>query len=256
VAADLAKQNNLPFANVHDVMMDTMAKAKAKYGPNYPFAGGDGVHPTSSGHLVMAYAFLKAMGCDGDIGTITVDLANGKAQATQGHKVLSSSASQVEIESSRYPFCFWGNPSDPNATAGIVEFFPFNQDLNRLKLVITNAPVGQVKITWGSVSRNYSSDDLAKGINLAADFKQNPFTAQFMKLREAIRRKQEFETTLYKTFLAGANQMQSILKEENPQSTAYDELCTAMLKHDGRLAAGLATEITPVTHTIQIEPVK
>ncbi len=28
--------------------------------------GRDGVHPDRNGHLVMAYAFLKALGCDGN----------------------------------------------------------------------------------------------------------------------------------------------------------------------------------------------
>ena len=52
-------------------MEDVMTKAKAKYGKQYALAGeADGVHPDENGHLVMAYAFLKALGCDGDIGTI------------------------------------------------------------------------------------------------------------------------------------------------------------------------------------------
>ncbi len=42
-------------------MIDAMAKAKLKYGKEYNVAGGDGVHPNRNGHLVMAYAFLKAL---------------------------------------------------------------------------------------------------------------------------------------------------------------------------------------------------
>src|SRR5262249_3288161 len=156
------------FADVHATMLDVMTKAKAKYGEDYPLAGKDGVHPSPNGHLVMAYAFLKALGCDGNIGTITVDLAANKADATDGHKILSTKDGLVEIESSRYPFCVAGDPKDPEATAGIVEFFPFHQDLNRLMLVVTNPGAEKIKVTWGGATREYSAADAAKGINLAA----------------------------------------------------------------------------------------
>ena len=68
------QEEGVVFANVLDPMIDVMTKAKAKYGHDYHLAGGDGVHPDRNGHLVMAYAFLKALGCDGNIGSITVDL--------------------------------------------------------------------------------------------------------------------------------------------------------------------------------------
>ena len=40
----------------------------------------DGVHPAANGHLIMAYAFLKGLGCDGNVGTITLDLAGNHAR--------------------------------------------------------------------------------------------------------------------------------------------------------------------------------
>src|SRR4051812_39360045 len=125
IAKQVAADEGVGFADVHAVMMNVMTQAKAKYGDGYPVAGGDGVHPQPNGHLVMAYAFLKALGCDGNIGTVTVDLAGSKAEATEGHKVLSAAAGTVQLESSRYPFCFSGDPKDPNATTGVIEFMPF-----------------------------------------------------------------------------------------------------------------------------------
>ncbi len=89
VARQVAQEEGVAFANVLDPMIDVMTKTKAKYGRDYHLAGGDGVHPDRNGHLVMAYAFLKALGCDGNIGSITVDLKQGQAEASDGHKVLS-----------------------------------------------------------------------------------------------------------------------------------------------------------------------
>jgi lysophospholipase L1-like esterase len=95
------------FADVHAQMMDTMARVKAVLGEQYPVAGNqDGVHPLPNGHLVMAYAFLKAMGFDGNIGRITWDAGTGQSEATEGHRVVASNNGEVTIESTRYPFCF------------------------------------------------------------------------------------------------------------------------------------------------------
>ena len=76
-----------------------MTKAKAKYGKDYHVGGDDGVHPDRNGHLVMAYAFLRALGCDGDIGTISVDLGKNTATATDGHKIQSVKDGSVEVVS-------------------------------------------------------------------------------------------------------------------------------------------------------------
>ena len=107
----MAQSHDVLFADVITPMIEVMSKAKEKYGKTYHLAGGDGVHPDRNGHLVMAYAFLKALGCDGNLGEISVDLAGGKAEASGGHKVLSYDAGTVEIESTRYPFCFEGDPT-------------------------------------------------------------------------------------------------------------------------------------------------
>ncbi len=114
----MAREQGVVFADVYDPMMTAMTKAKAKYGRNYHLAGRDGVHPDRNGHLVMAYAFLKALGCDGNIGTITVDLPSDKAEASEGHKILSCAKGQIEVESSKYPFCFYGDPAQTGSTRG------------------------------------------------------------------------------------------------------------------------------------------
>ena len=140
ISREVAAENGVTFVDVHSLMLDAMAKAKAKYGSGYMVAGADGIHPGENGHVIMAYAFLKALGCSGDIGTITVDAKSGKAEATAGHAVVSAANGVVEIESTRYPFCFYGKPEDPAATSGMIEFLPFNQELNRYLLVVKNAP--------------------------------------------------------------------------------------------------------------------
>jgi len=71
-------------------------------------SGKDGVHPGWAGHVVMAYAFLKAMGLDGGIGTFTVDMAADQASVSDGHTLDSFTNNTLTITSRRYPFCATG----------------------------------------------------------------------------------------------------------------------------------------------------
>ena len=129
IAQEVAQKEGVGFADVHTPMMDVMAKAKAAYGDSYPLVVGGGVHPNNNGHIVMAYAFLKELGCDGAVGTITVDLGANSAIGTPGQKILSCQNGSVDIESTRYPFCFQGDPDRPEQLdACVIKFFPFNDD--------------------------------------------------------------------------------------------------------------------------------
>jgi lysophospholipase L1-like esterase len=72
-AQSVAADNSEYYINLNAIMMDAMKKAKAQLGDKYHVAGGDGVHPAPNGQLVMAYAFLKGMGFDGNIATVDMD---------------------------------------------------------------------------------------------------------------------------------------------------------------------------------------
>ena len=167
--------------------------------------------------------------------------------------VLSAAAGAVEIESSRYPFCFQGEAKDPNATSGIVEFFPFNQDLNRLTLIVKNAPAGPVEITWGKLSKKFDAAELAKGINLAAEFGVgNPFSEQFARVEQIIRNQQNYETTLHKQLLHEMPHNKNLLPEARD---AWDQVAAAAMKRDAVLLGESAAAVVPVKHVIKIQPI-
>ena len=106
--------------------------------------------PGANGHLVMAYAFLKGTGLHGNIGTITVDLAANKAEATEGHKVMSVSNGAVEIESTRYPFCFYRRPQVPQRHQRHHRVLPLQPGSQSLHARGHRTPAAeQLKVTWG-----------------------------------------------------------------------------------------------------------
>ena len=254
IAKQVAEEEGVLFANVFDAMYTAMPKAKAKLGNQYHVCGPDGFHPAPNGHLIMAYAFLKAMGCDGNIGTITLDAQSGKAEATEGHKLLSSDSASVEVESTRYPFCFYGNESSPDGTRSIVPFLPFNEELNRYTLVVKNANAPRVKVTWGNASKEFAAEELAKGINLAAEFVvENPFSEPFRKVEQVVRLQQNYETPLHKNFLHNLAPYYQLVPEERE---ALDRIAGKVQAKDKELFDQAAAAVKPVKHVIKIEAVR
>ena len=136
---EIADAEHTDFADVFWPMEKAQFDALQLFGTNYALAGKDAVHPGWAGHTIMAYAFLKALDVPGDIGTFTVDLSGNKAKASEGHAILSCHDGVVTIESRRYPFCATGAFDSDNSIRSGMTLVPFNQDLNRLMLVVKHA---------------------------------------------------------------------------------------------------------------------
>jgi lysophospholipase L1-like esterase len=251
---EVAQQQGVAFADVYDAVYDVMAKAKAKYGERYPVCGAsDGIHPQANGHLVMAYAFLKALGVSGDVGTITLDLAGQKATATDGHKVLSCEGGTIQMESTRYPFCFSGDPASPDATTGVIQFFPFNDDLNRFRLVVTNPGAGRVRVTFGPASKEFAAADAARGINLAAEFLDNPFAQPFAAELKKIQAKQNVESLLDMGFY---NSIPALEAQLPAAKGAYEATEGPIRDLLAAQAKAIPESVPPVRYAIKVEPVR
>jgi len=245
LAEELATSNGFVYAGLHPLMMKVMQDAKSVRGENYSVCGNhDGVHPDGNGHLVIAYAFLKAMGLDGNIGTITVDMAGG-ATGTQGHRILSAINGTVEIESSRYPFCFYGSDTDSSGTRSILPFLPFNRDLNRFMLVVENLPKPMAEVTWA---------DLEAGINLADEFLDNPFSKPFSQLERVVADKQSRETLTIKGIITHIPGLVGDTSKDREIEDVAAELQRKLLERNAQDAARVRAAVKPVIHTIQISP--
>ncbi len=245
-----AEQTGVSFVDVHSVMLAAMEKAKAKYGVDYPMAT-DGVHPSFNGHLVMAYAFLKALGCDGNIGTIMLDAKTGKATGTEGHRILSASLGEVEIESVRYPFCFVDDPTNRLSTRAMLDCVSFNEDLNRFKLVVKNLPTARATVKWGKVKKGFTAEQLAVGINLAAEFPDNPFSEPFAKVEAAVKAQQAFETPGTKVYL---HSLPAWSVHHADEKDLLNELQSVVVEKSEKLAATARSEFKPIRHTLEIIP--
>ena len=238
---DIAAKTGVAFADVFWPMLNAGYQGMQKYGADYAIAGKDGIHPGWSGSFVMAYAFLKALGLEGSVGTIEVDLTSGKATASKGHAVVDSSAGEVRLKSSKYPFCATGELNKDNSIRSAMTLIPFNQELNRFKLVAKNGSAARYKVTWGETSKSYSVAQLAVGVNLAEDFAKNPFSDAFAKVDAAVAAKQEYETRQIKVLFHGP--------EAKADMAAVEKFTEGFRKP---LVKAVRDAFVPVTHTIQI----
>ncbi|MGE4285090.1 MAG: SGNH/GDSL hydrolase family protein [Phycisphaerae bacterium] len=243
-ALKVAQEQNVAFADVFTPMLLGSYKALTLYGIDFHLNGDDGVHPDWAGHIVMAYAFLKGLGLDGELATISVDAAAGKAEATAGHEITSSSFGNsitINLHSTRYPYCDDGEPAVHTSGRAGMTIVPFNEELNRYMLKASGLSKGDYKVKWGQWEKTYSSEQLADGVNLAADYVSNPFCEPFRNVLEAVKRKQEYETTQIKSLFHG------------DEGKADMEATVALTEkvHD-KLARELADSFKPVDHTITI----
>jgi lysophospholipase L1-like esterase len=257
IGIELANSEKVGFADVFWPMISSEVEAQKKYGVNYAIAGSDGVHPAWAGHTVMAYAFLKALGVDGRVGSFAVDIRKNTMKASSGHQVLSQKNGEFEIKSSKYPFCGC-EPSGESAASypvcnnddttrdnsirSAMTLIPFQKELNQLILTARNGKAPSYKVSWGNQSKTFSAEDLARGINLADEFPENPFSEAFAKVDAAVAAKQAFETKQIKqTF-------------RSPEAKTDMELVADKSEKERQpLADAIKTAFVPVTHTLKLE---
>lgn len=255
IDAALAKEKEYQFADVHAVMAEAMAKAQATIGPKYDVCGTDGVHPGPNGQLLMAYAFLDGLGMDGRIAEIDVDAAARTAKSSAGHEVKGlqqlAGGMTVELESRRWPFCFDGDSS--KGTRSIVPFVPFNDRFNRFMLKVSGLSAPRVRVTWGTASREFTREQLAQGVNLAAEFPLTPFDEPFARLQAAITEKQAFETEMIKGIITKFRQIPGVA--DDPATKAATRLLSdRLLGRWEELRKKAIDRLVPVSHSLSIEP--
>jgi hypothetical protein len=135
----------------------------------------------------------------------------------------------------------------------MASFVPFNQELNRLTLIVKDLPAERAKVTWGKASKVFARADLGKGINLAAEFPDNPFAEMFAKVDAAVAAKQAHETYMVKQGMPAIRGLQKTLEGDKEVDAAGASLLKKLLDKETGLSDAARAAVTPVRHTIVIE---
>jgi len=107
---------------------------------------------------------------------------------------------------------------------------------------------------WGEESKSFASEQLIAGINLAAEFLQNPFSEPFAGVLEEVAQKQRFETFMIQYSINRFPSLRDNLSGDTEVDAALDTLHRKLTERQQLLHTSARSAIKPVRHTIQIIP--
>jgi lysophospholipase L1-like esterase len=132
------------------------------------YLAGDGVHPTPTGHWLMAQTLLLAWHAPAEAGSVHID--------AKTRKVIHGDVSDLKIQNGTVELS-WRTalpmPMDPRWDAKCMALANVADRLNRHRLQVTSLATGRYRVLAdGEAIGEFDSEQLAKGINLLdyADF--------------------------------------------------------------------------------------
>lgn len=197
-----AAKNNWEFTDLNAPMVALNQQYQQK-DPTFTLCGSDRIHPDNDGHMVMAYLFLKAQGFVGK------EVADVEINANKKQAVKSENCTISNIKKSGKDLSFdylagalpypldtiprgWGQKK---SQAEVLKVVPFMEEMNRETLKVTGLKGNYILLIDNEEIGTWSGDELAKGINLAAESK----TPQYQQAL-AVMHLNEYRWEIEKTF--------------------------------------------------------
>lgn len=253
IAVEVAEDEEAGFADVYWPMLTHGHRMRALHGDAFKLEGADGVHPGWAGHMVMAAAFLDALGLDGDLGTIEAEFTPAGVNVTSrdGQRALRVRDGQVlpagvmRVIHERIPFAI--EPGDVRSDAAMAAgaaLTDFHARFNRLTLRVTGLKGSVGRVTWGAggKSKEFTAAALASGINLAAEFPDNPTTPVFNSIWKAVGEKQAYETKQIKTLFRSKEAKADMEKVVRESQVEFERLDAALRSAVGNCESELLIE--------------
>ena len=174
--------------------MTAINAEQQKQNPKFTIVGGDRVHPTQPGHMVMAYEFLKAQRLSGTVSRITVDAVAGKTGDLENCRVGNFEIREDEIRfvclENALPY-----PVEDKAKPAL-DLVPFNQEFNQEILMVRGLATGDYALNIdGNEIRNFTAAELADGVNLAGE-PNAPQVQQSLAVLAALQKKWDIAARL------------------------------------------------------------
>ena len=157
----------------------------------YTLCGKDRIHPSTDGHLVMAYLFLKAQGLAGKpVADIRIDGAGKKVTRSDNCRVSDLSVSSdnltftYEAKSLPYPIDTSYYDNEKHTQADALSVISFMDEMNYEGLSVSGLSDGYYGLTiGGEFIGRFTARELERGINMAL-LQNTPQYKQAMKIRQ------------------------------------------------------------------------
>lgn len=180
----LAEKYTLPTVDYWTIMSQINQNLQKK-NPEATIIGPDRVHPGSTGHLVMAYQFLKSEGAPRYVSKIYIC----KDSINSSKKSLNCKISSVSVHNDEVKFIALEKalpfPIHENQRKGL-EIIPFMEELNMELLQVSDLKHGQYQLNIdGQIIGVFSNEKFMDGINLA-ECKNTPQYLQACKVLDML----------------------------------------------------------------------
>lgn len=170
--------------------MDEINRREQQADSTFTLCGGDRVHPTTDGHLVMAYLFLKAQGLAGrPVADMEIDASALAVNRSDNCEVSDLAFSDEKVSftyrahSLPYPIDTSRYDRERPTQADALNVIPFMEEMNYEGLAVKGLPDGYYALKIGDVSiARLTAGELKRGVNLAA-YPHTPQNQQAQEIR-------------------------------------------------------------------------
>lgn len=171
--------------------MTEINKREQQSDSTFTLCGGDRVHPTTDGHLVMAYLFLQAQGLTNKpIADVAIDASTQTINLSENCKITDLAVSSENVSfiylanSLPYPIDASQFNYEQHTQADALKVIPFMDEMNQEGLQVKGLSAGYylLKIAGKTITR-LTAGELKRGINLAS-YGNTPQNEQAQQIRQ------------------------------------------------------------------------
>jgi endoglucanase len=177
----LAQQFDANVVDFQRPMLKVNALMQAK-DPSNSIVGNDRVHPGAAGHLVMAYAFLKAQNESSLVSDISLNVSRRMENSFINCELIGEvlyTRSRLEFSCKQLSLPF---PLSIDQKY-VLNWLPFQQELNQMRFSVSQLAKGQYTLTIdGLVVGDFDASQLDKGLNLS-NYPQTPIYQQSLRVK-------------------------------------------------------------------------
>jgi len=218
------KEEGVTVGDLHAPMARHL-KTRRQETPAFRMSG-DGIHPSSTGHLLMAMAALKAWHAPALVDEACIDAAGGRAAAGEVKDLQIQDGAVRFSWTSRVPM-----PVDASWDAASLALERFTDTLNRHRLTVAGLTGDRYTLFADEVEvGRFSRQELAAGIDLTA-LEKFPTTARSQKILPLLRELRRLGYAVFRRNYSG---------DADPRRAELDQQLQALCK--------------PVSMTIRIAP--
>jgi lysophospholipase L1-like esterase len=163
---EIAAKNNGQFADQFHPYWSVIEKAR-KAGEKGRITAGDAVHPGSPGQALMAASILKAVHFPRLVSSVDIKVSATSSDATeQNCRIDKLFGNSGGVRFSREDLAL---PFFPEQAMSILKWTPLLEEMNEYGLKVKGLKPGKYEVQLGGKKvAEFTSEELAKGVNLAA----------------------------------------------------------------------------------------